>query len=213
MKKKRLHMEILTGVLSAVILIAPYTQGQAAWQEDTPETEPTVEISGSTSALEEDIPWWNGGISFREGKRVKVRRPLMAQLNEALSLERQIEVCQDAKERETYLALYEHTLTEALTGGYSQEQDGEEESVVVEEPRMDRHMADYYRDFINANGGSRTAEILKDCCQELEAWDYQPDEREMEAFREKLPSLIGKWSRMEKGSLKYLVWKFTGWAC
>ena len=212
MKNKRLHTEIFAGVLSAALLIGSHTQGQAAWGGFEADKEAAVEMSESILVSGEDTSYRNSDIYLKEGKRMKVRRPLMAQLNEALSLERQMEVCQEPEEREAYLALYERMLTEALTGGYSQEEDGTGNASKADLPQVDRQMADYYRDFINANGGSRTAEILKDCCLELEAWDYQPDNEDMEAFRKKLPELIGKWSRMEKGSISYFLWKLTGWA-
>ena len=141
-----------------------------------------------------------------KAEETKAQAPLAVQLNEVLALELQLETQQDAAERAGTRTMYEELLIQSVTGGYSREQ-GTDNKYAREDGRvLDQQMADYYRDFINANGHSRTAEVLGKYLQVLEENGLEISGPVLE-FYEETPELVRKWSRMEEGDARYWLWK------
>ncbi len=200
MKNRRFYKTVFAGCLAAAILFCCRADGQAAWEGSLKEEENYMEEAGHPVIIKGE------GRSFRAGKSMRVGKPLMAQLSQALVLEQQMELCKDSGEREILFARYKEVLTEAVTGEYKEQENTEGAYGSEKKICIDRRTADYYRDFIHANGESRTAEILREYCEVLEACGYRSC-REITEFYEELPQRIEEWGRIEKGDFQYWLWK------
>ena len=135
-----------------------------------------------------------------------MRQPLTAKLKQVLELEKRMEEKLSVQEQARVQALYEEQLTEAITGGYDREL-GTVNSYAKEDGRyLDQRMADYYRDFVSANGDSRTAVVLEKYLQVLEENDFCIDTQVLD-FYETTPELVQQWSRLGPEDFQYWLWK------
>ena len=189
---------IFTSLASVVLLSGIYVNGQAAGK---PEGNPRL-VEAKTLG-EEAMPARENTLD-REGESLGL--PLTAQLKQVLELEEQLEGKLSAKEQARVRALYEALLVDAVTGGYDREQ-GITNRYAKEGGRyLDQRMADYYRDFVSANGDSRTAVILKEYLQILEGNDLRVDSQVLD-FYETVPELVWQWSQLGPEDFRYWVWK------
>lgn len=181
--------------------------GQAGYlaEESSRQVESSVLVEVEEPQMTDSFAWLPVSYDLK-AEKTEVQAPLAVQLNEVMALELQLETEQDAADRAKTQTRYEELLIQSVTGGYDREQGTKNRYVRENGSVLDQQMADYYRDFINANGHSRTAEVLEKYLQVLEENNLTVSGPVLD-FYEELPELVQKWSRMEKGDARYWLWK------
>lgn len=198
-------MGILGG--AAALVLCFQIDGQAGYlaEESFRQTESSVLVEVQEPQMTDSFARLPVSYDLR-AEKTEVQAPLAVQLNEVMALELQLETEQDAADRAKTQTRYEELLIQTVTGGYDREQGTKNRYVRENGSVLDQQMADYYRDFIDANGHSRTAEVLEKYLQVLEENNLIVSGPVLD-FYEELPELVQKWSRMEKGDARYWLWK------
>ena len=205
MKRQTCLMGILGG--AAALVLCFQIDGQAGYlaEESFRQTESSVLVEVQEPQMTDSFARLPVSYDLR-AEKTEVQAPLAVQLNEVMALELQLETEQDAADRAKTQTRYEELLIQTVTGGYDREQGTKNRYVRENGSVLDQQMADYYRDFIDANGHSRTAEVLEKYLQVLEENNLIVSGPVLD-FYEELPELVQKWSRMEKGDARYWLWK------
>ena len=134
----------------------------------------------------------------KETQHFQVCRPLPLVLSEALTLERQLAQISDVEERQRLETLYENVVTEAITGGYDPLSGKTNGYADRDSSSIDPKTVDYYRDFVNGNGKSRTAELAEEYIRVLEEQGFEINET-VEAYYKSFPEKVSADSRVTDG--------------
>lgn len=212
MSNQSCFRKIIGGAAAVMLLLGFAADGQAACLEEQGQQgswQTKNSVLAATPAQETqaaDSPVLLSVSYDLKAEEPEKRAPLAVQLNQVLALELQLETEQNVEDWANTHAIYEELLIQLVTGGYNREQGTENKYAREHGSVLDQQMADYYRDFINANGNSRTAAVLEKYLQVLEENGLEISGPVLE-FYEETPELVRKWSHMEKGDARYWLWK------